>query len=159
MFKIMSFLLMYLLFQPAVMANSCINLASLTWLVGHWESENSQLIINESWHRVSDKTFEGAGETFSVKKNKIVSSETLRIVEMSGEIFYLAKVPSNDSPVAFKLTDCTENTAVFENSQHDFPKKISYQYEQNKGITVFVSGENGEGFLIEYTSVKDSAHL
>ena len=110
-------------------------------------------------HRVSDKTFEGAGETFSVKKNKIVNSETLRIVEMSGEIFYLAKVPSNDSPVAFKLTDCTENTAVFENSQHDFPKKISYQYEQNKGITVFVSGENGEGFLIEYTAVKDSAHL
>ncbi|MEW6991134.1 DUF6265 family protein [Colwelliaceae bacterium 6441] len=91
-----------------------------------------------------------------MKKNKIVSSETLRLVEMSGEIFYIAKVKSNDSPIAFKLTNCTKNTAIFENSQHDFPKKINYKYKKNKGISVFVSGENGKGFLIEYTGKEDS---
>lgn len=156
MFRVISLVFIYLFSPPAANANSCTTLGSLTWLVGNWDSKNSELKISESWNRVSDKTFEGSGQTYSFKKNKIVSSETLRLVEMSGEIFYLAKVKSNDLPVAFKLTHCTENSAIFENSQHDFPKKINYKYERNKGISVFVSGENGEGFLIEYASNEDS---
>jgi hypothetical protein len=127
MFKVISLVFMYLLFQPVANANSCTTLESLTWLVGNWNFKNSELNINESWERVSDKTFEGSGQTYSFKKNKIVSSETLRLVEMSGKIFYVAKVKSNDSPIAFKLTHCNENTAIFENSQHDFPKKIKYK--------------------------------
>jgi hypothetical protein len=75
---------------------------------------------------------------------------------MSGEIFYMAKVVSNDLPVAFKLTSCTTNTAIFENSQHDFPKKLSYQLNKDKSITVSVSGENDEGFLIEFMGEDDN---
>jgi len=151
MFKIIIFMSLCLVFQSSAQAKNCGTVDSLTWLIGHWHSENSKLKINESWQRISDKTFEGAGSTYSFKKNKTVSAETLRLVEMSGEIFYVAKVASNDLPVAFKLTNCTANTAIFENLQHDFPKKLSYQLINHNNLTVFVSGEKGKAFSIEFT--------
>ena len=156
MFKIISLVSLCLLFQPVVQAKACGTVESLTWLVGNWNSENSKLKIKESWKRISAKTFEGSGYTYSIKKNKIVSSETLLLVEMSGEVFYMAKVASNDLPVAFKLTSCTAKTVIFENSQHDFPKKISYQLNKDKNITVFVSGEKGKGFSIDFIGEDDS---
>ncbi|WP_206485851.1 DUF6265 family protein [Thalassotalea sp. G2M2-11] len=156
MLRVISLVLLCLVFHSAVQANTCKTLESLTWLVGHWNSKSEKLNINESWKQVSSKTFEGSGYTYSVEKNQMISAETLRLVEMSGEIFYIAKVANNDLPVAFKLTSCTAETAVFENAEHDFPKKLSYQLTKDKNITVFVSGENGEGFSIQYIGEKDS---
>ncbi len=150
MLKVMSSVLLFLSFHSGVQARACDTLESLAWLIGNWSSESSKLKISESWKQIGDKTFEGFGYTFSIKKNNIVSSETLRLVEMSGEIFYLAKVASNDLPVAFKLTNCTAKSAIFENSKHDFPKKLNYQLTKDKNITVFVSGENDEGFSIKF---------
>lgn len=156
MFKAISLMSLCLLFQPAVQAKTCGTLEPLTWLVGDWSAEHNKLKFSESWQWISAKTFEGSGYTYSIEKNKIVSSETLRLVEMSGGIFYVAKVSSNNLPVAFKLTSCTATTAIFENPLHDFPKKISYQLDSEKNITVFVSGEKGEGFSIEYIGADDS---
>jgi len=151
MFKIIIFMSLCLVFQSSAQAKNCGTVDSLTWLIGHWHSENSKLKINESWQRISDKTFEGAGSTYSFKKNKTVSAETLRLVEMSGEVFYIAKVASNNLPVAFKLTNCTANSVSFENSLHDFPKKISYQLNEENHLTVHVTGEKDTGFSIEFS--------
>jgi hypothetical protein len=148
--KIISSVSLWLTFQTTVQASACDTVESVKWLIGNWYSENSRLKTYELWKRISDKTFEGSGYTFSIEKNKIVSSETLRLVEMSGEVFYVAKVASNDLPVAFKLTSCTAETATFENSLHDFPKKLSYKLNKEKNISVFVSGEKGKGFSIEF---------
>lgn len=156
MLKVITLMLLFVFFQPMVQANACGSIDSLTWLVGDWKSESNKLKINESWKIISAKTFEGSGYTFSIEKNKIVSSETLRLVEMSGEVFYVAKVASNDLPIAFKLTSCTTQAAIFENSQHDFPKKISYQLNQGDNITVVVTGEKGKSFSIEFIRKDDS---
>lgn len=51
---------------------------------------------------------------------------------------------------AHDLTSCSAKSVVFENSLHDFPKKIRYQFNKEKSITVFVSGENGKGISIEF---------
>lgn len=150
MFKTITLMSLCLVFQTSIQAKPCDSLESLTWLVGGWKAESSKLKINENWQQISGKTFEGSGITYAIEKNMIVSSETLRLVEMSGEIFYIAKVASNDLPVAFKLTSCSAKTAIFENLLHDFPKKLSYQLIEENHITVFVSGEGGKGFSIEY---------
>ena len=156
MLKRICFILLLVVFQPTVFADVCDTLESVNWLVGNWYSENSELKINESWKRVSARTLEGFGQTESVKKNKIVSAETLRLVEMSGEVFYLAKVASNNLPVPFKLTSCMDNTAIFENIEHDFPKKIAYQLTGRNNIAVSVTGDKGKGFNIEYTREDDN---
>ncbi|MFT5757611.1 MAG: hypothetical protein ACI9LM_002347 [Alteromonadaceae bacterium] len=156
MFKIINMVLLCIFFQPVVQAKTCGTIESLTWLVGDWSSENNKRKINESWQRISDQTFEGSGYTYSIEKNKVVSSEALRLVEMSGEVFYMAKVASNDLPIAFKLINCTAKTAIFENSLHDFPKKLSYRFNKDKSMTVFVSGDNNKGFSIEFIREGDS---
>lgn len=92
MLKRICFILLFIVFQPTVFADTCDTIESVNWLIGNWHSENSKLKINESWKRVSAKTLEGYGQTESVKKNKIVSAETLRLVEMSGEVFFWPKL-------------------------------------------------------------------
>lgn len=156
MLKTSSCMLLALCFHGAVQAKVCDSLGSLSWLLGNWVAESGKSKISESWQQISDKTFEGAGVTYSLEKQKIVSSETLRLVEMSGEVFYLAKVASNHLPVAFKLTQCTAESAVFENPQHDFPKKLHYQLTKDKRIIVVVSGENENGFSINFIPENNS---
>jgi len=154
--QVVSFVLLFLVWQPQVHARGCGTVESLKWLVGDWHSENGTLKINESWQKISAKTFEGYGSTYSIEKNKVVSSETLRLVEMSGEIFYIAKVASNKLPITFKLTSCTANSVIFENSAHDFPQRISYQLKNEQSMIVFVSGEKNKGFSIKFNRADDT---
>lgn len=68
----------------------------------------------------------------------------------------MAKVASNNLPVPFKLTSCMDKTAIFENTEHDFPKKIVYQLTDRNNIAVSVTGDKGKGFKIEYTREEES---
>jgi hypothetical protein len=76
---------------------------------------------------VSDATFEGESTTKTVTGDEVVNDETLRLVAMSDGVFYIAKVTHNDLPVAFRLTQCSKNFAVFENPVHDSPQRLIYR--------------------------------
>ncbi len=155
MFHKFLLILAYFTIQSSAQAEACNTLDSVNWLVGSWTSDSPTLKISETWSRISSHTFEGHGKTVSVTQNELVSAETLRLVEMSGELFFWAKVKSNELPVAFKLTNCTDNTATFENAAHDFPKKLVYQKTNVDMLTVLVTGNEGKGFTIEYTRSDD----
>ncbi|MCF6443041.1 DUF6265 family protein [Pseudoalteromonas luteoviolacea] len=150
MSKFAYLIIIFFAFHTLAEENTCDSLESLSWLIGGWSSKSSKLQVKESWKKVSNSTFEGSGYTYSIKKSKTVSVETLRLVEMSGEVFYVAKVASNSLPIAFKLTSCTAETAIFENPDHDFPKKLTYQFKSENNITVAVTGEKGKGFSIKF---------
>ena len=124
-------------------------LASLEWLLGAWTSVGERSIVHESWVRVSDATFEGIGESESLPGGERTSTETLRLVEMSGDIFYQAYVSHNPRPVSFTLTDLSGAAATFENPDHDFPTKIVYRLESPDELTVTVSNEE-RGFSLEF---------
>ena len=79
-----------------------------------------------------------------------VSQESLRLVEMSGEVFYVAKVGHNDLPIAFKLTSGSDDRAVFENPQHDFPKRLEYRLTEGR-LVVTVSDGGTRGFTLDFT--------
>jgi len=129
-------------------AESCNSLNQVKWLLGKWQSQQEKLTITEQWQQVSSKSIEGEGKTF--KQNKLVSSETLRLVEMSGEVFYLAKVQHNAVPIGFKLVTCSITHAIFENVQHDFPKRISYQLLDNNELNVSVSDGKNKEFVLNF---------
>ena len=134
----------------------CNSLSDLDWLLGEWKTQVKQDLTNEfltseTWLKLSDKTFEGFGKT----ANNI---ESLRLLEMSDEIFYLAKVSHNPSPIAFKLTACKSNAFIFENEQHDFPNTIEYKQINSNAIQVKVSGKTEKSFTIQLYRVKDSVN-
>ena len=130
-----------------------VKLSNLSWLLGKWESLSGGTYTTESWERLSDNTFEGYGETINTTSIESISSETLRIVEMSGEIFYIAKVAHNQYPIAFKLTQCSDSSFVFENHEHDFPQRIEYTLSNEDQLTVNVSNTK-DGFSIHFVRKK-----
>jgi hypothetical protein len=93
-------------------------------------------------------TLEGVGATYA--SEKLNSSESLRIVEMSKAVFYIAKVDHNSLPVAFKLVKCSDTHVIFENLDHDFPKRIEYKAITLDKMTVRVSDAKDKGFTINF---------
>ncbi|MBD3290760.1 hypothetical protein GF337_18280 [candidate division KSB1 bacterium] len=130
-------------------ANSGDDLSRLEWILGEWVADNGANVTTESWEKVSPKTFEGEGITRSVSGDEIRNYESLRLVEMSGETFYIAKVTHNEFPTSFKLVEQNDSTAVFENLTHDFPTRIEYRLLSADSISVRVSGGD-KFFTIEF---------
>lgn len=128
---------------------TCSSLSELEVFLGHWEEREENQVIKETWQKVSSSTFEGSGSNEEVSGN-MLSSETLRLTEMSGEIFYFAKVRENEFPIAFKLTRCDQNSFEFNNPNHDFPKKIKYVFNGSGALTVEVGGDPEEHFTINF---------
>lgn len=131
-----------------VFAQDCLSLDGLEKLIGHWQENKEGQITQEEWQRVSPNSFEGEGVILGQLGIK-QSIETLRLVEMSGDIFYIAKVKGNSFPISFKLTSCSDTHFVFENPEHDFPQKISYNFLGVNRMVVNVTGKNVEGFEVE----------
>ena len=137
-----------LLASANAIAHSCHSLDDFDWLLGKWTTQKTQPLTFESWHKLSNNTFEGVGKTLN-------NSESLRLLEMSGEIFYLAKVSHNALPIAFQLAECKDKSFTFENQQHDFPNKIEYLQISNKVMQIKVSGKEDTSFAIQLHRVFD----
>ncbi|WP_323846106.1 DUF6265 family protein [Microbulbifer magnicolonia] len=134
--------------MSAARAESCTSLDDLRWLLGHWTATDGGKRMTERWQRVSAQTFEGIGSSQGADAD--TDLELLRLAEMSGEIFYLAKVSHNELPVAFKLTDCSGSAAVFENPAHDFPRRLEYRLMAAGRLQVLVSGAGGKRFTLDF---------
>lgn len=111
------------------------------WLLGEWESKSDKSTTVETWKWISEQTLEGKSITYDKDKN-VKNSESLRLLKMEGEIFYLAKLKHNKLPIAFKLTKLTHSLAVFENPDHDFPTKLEYKLKDSENLIVTVSSSD-----------------
>ena len=68
--------------------------------------------------------------------------EFLRIVVRDGKLYYLAS-PSGRQPTPFEMTELTNGKVVFENSQHDYPKRITYQ-RIGETLVAKIEGASGD---------------
>ncbi len=133
-----------------VPAAECGSLADLRWLLGDWRADGSKSSFFESWSEVGPQTFEGTGIERSKPDGAVKSAESLRLVEMGGGVFYVAKVAHNELPVAFRLTACADGRFVFENPAHDFPRRIEYRHQETGRFSARVSDGAENGFTVEY---------
>jgi ketosteroid isomerase-like protein len=131
-------------------AAECNSLASLDWLIGEWLAEGGKTTWRESWMAISPKTWEGRGVESSKSDPRKQGSEELRIVEMGGSIFYLAKVTHNELPVPFRLIECGDGRLVFANPAHDFPRRLDYERQPDGRLHVRVSDGTDKGFTLEF---------
>ena len=134
----------------AIAGDNCTTLESFAWLQGDWVIEGDTKTMRESWSRVGPMTFEGVNETHGREAGELRARETMRLLDMSDGIFYLAKVSENEYPVPFKLTKCSSHQAVFENPHHDFPRKLDYSLKDADTLEVHVSDGAGEGFTLSF---------
>ncbi len=136
---------------PAIsFAQACDSADALRFLTGEWIADGERTLTRETWTRVSSRTFEGMGEVVEKTSGSRQSAESLRLVEMSGEVFYVAKVGHNALPIAFKLVECSNESAVFENAAHDFPRRLEYRRTGADSLVVSVSDGTAKGFTLRF---------
>jgi len=117
-------------------------LADLAWMVGSWETgPGGKRQIEEHWTQAAGATMIGMGRT--VAGEKTVEFEYLRIEQRADGIYYVAHPKAQCPGTDFKLTRASATEAVFENPQHDFPKRIIYRKGEDDSLTASVDG--GEG--------------
>lgn len=114
-----------------------------TFLHGTWKVENAE--VYEHWDVISETSMKGF--SYQMKDNKIQVSEYLSLSLDEQDLIYTALVLNQNQGrgIEFKL-DLSQPLYVFENPEHDFPKKIVYQKLSDSEIMVTVSDGNKKGF-------------
>ena len=133
--------LLILIFMVATTAQTSPSIGDIAWISGDWQTPaGGRARIEEHWTSVSGGTMMGVSRT--VAGDKTVEFEYLRIEQRADGIYYVAHPKARCPGTDFKLTKATATEAVFENPQHDFPKRIIYRKTED-GLTASIDG--GEG--------------
>ena len=118
-------------------------LQDFAWLAGHWRIEQADRIIDEHWMVPAGNLMMGMAR--NVQAGKVREYEfTLLRQEPNGDILYVAN-PAKQSEATFKLTSLRDGEAVFENPEHDFPKKIVYARQADGSLLAWIEGPGRDG--------------
>lgn len=115
-------------------------LAGLAWLSGSWASVEAGNLSEEHWTAPSTNLMLGMNRTVDAGVTK--HHEQLRIESKDDGVFYVAS-PSGQETTAFKLVEGGDSHAVFENLDHDYPKRITYR-RTGPTLTVTIEGDPGD---------------
>jgi hypothetical protein len=128
---------------------------TLGWMSGCWELNDKQsgVTISEHWMKPAGQMLMGMGRT--VKGDKTLEFESLRIVRNETGTFYIARPSSAKEETSFKLIRAAKNEAVFENLTHDFPQRIIYRSDKADSLSARIeSGDAKRGMDIPMQRVK-----
>ena len=111
----------------------------LEWISGCWASDDGKERIEESWMKPAGQSMIGMSRT--VAGGKTVFTEHLQIREANGQIAYIVALGMGAKPTVFKLIKSSDNEAVFENPEHDFPQRIIYRRESTDALFARIEGQ------------------
>jgi hypothetical protein len=96
-------------------------------LTGTWKMNTKRGAVCEEWKKVNKNYLQSKG--YMIRGKDTIISERIALTNAKEGIFYTSTVEeqNNKQPVAFKMTGSENNEFVFENPQHDFPKRIVYK--------------------------------
>lgn len=112
------------------------------WLSGYWLAcEGGETV--ENWIGAGGETLLGTNLSGG-------GYEFLRIAaNESGEIVYYSMPGGRSPPTEFVLTAHADRRAVFENPNHDFPKRIIYE-RNGDAMTARIDGGDGSAQAMEW---------
>jgi Domain of unknown function (DUF6265) len=144
--KLLLLLPVLLLHMTALCQHSESTFQQLVKLKGRWIMQTDKLTITEQWQQ-KNKT-EYLGRSWTSRRKDSTLNETLVLSYENGVIKYTSTlVGENDGEsISFVLTKAENDMYVFENPQHDFPKRIIYHFKSNNQLTASIDDgkENGD---------------
>jgi len=118
-------------------------LHDFAWLAGHWRIEQADRLVDELWMAPVAGLMLGMAR--NVQGGQVREYEfTLLRQEPNGDIFYVAS-PSRQTETSFKLTSLRNGEAVFENPEHDFPKRVIYARQADGSLLAAIEGPGRDG--------------
>lgn len=138
--KVILILFTILLFASCGKSKQVSKIVGKDWLLGKWENKSDEGNLLEIWRKVNDSLF--VGESYFIKGKDTLHSEKIELKQKGEELFYIATVKgqNNDKPVTFKHNIEIAKQLVFENPQHDYPKKIVYKPFAKDHLLIEISG-------------------
>lgn len=107
-------------------------------LEGTWKMNTKRGAVCEEWKRIDKNYLQNRG--YMIKGKDTIISERVVLTNTKEGIFYTSTVEdqNNKQPVAFKMTGSENNVFIFENPQHDFPKRIVYKLISSDSIHAYI---------------------
>ena len=135
--------------QPAASVDS------LGWLSGCWAAVGSDYGSGEIWTIPAGRSLLGVSRT--VKEGNTVAHEFMQIRAEDDGIFFIAN-PSGQKEARFKATAVTDGKIVFENPQHDFPQKITYELKDGDLFARIEGTKKGKSRAVDFPMTRHECH-
>ena len=123
------------------------SISQIAWLAGAWAGGGGAVVLEERWTPAAGGAMLAVSRT--VKDDRMVAFEFLRIVERDSTLIYIAQ-PDGRPPTEFRLSAITPDSATFENKAHDFPKVIAYARKPDGTLEARVSDGNQKGEVFTF---------
>ena len=113
-------------------------------LKGTWKMNTKQGAICEEWKKINSNYLQSKG--YIIKGIDTITTERVALTKNATGIFYTSTVQeqNNKQPIAFKMTSAANGKFIFENPQHDFPKRIVYELITADSLHAYVDEGNDE---------------
>jgi hypothetical protein len=107
-------------------------------LEGLWKMKTKRGAICEEWKKVNKNYLQNKG--YMINGTDTIITERVALQRSNDDIFYTSIVEdqNNKKPIVFILTKSESNTFVFENTKHDFPKRIVYKIVTEDSLHAFI---------------------
>jgi Domain of unknown function (DUF6265) len=139
-FRITIALLSLLLCISSWRVNAATDLSTLAWMAGNWTGVKEDVEMEELW--LAPKGNSMLAVHRDVNKGRTVSFEFLRIEATQEGITYWAS-PKARPAVPFRMIESQDRRVVFENAEHDFPRKILYWLSDDGSLHAKIEGTLG----------------
>ncbi|HPH83959.1 MAG TPA: DUF6265 family protein [Ferruginibacter sp.] len=96
-------------------------------LEGTWLMKTKTGAVGERWKITDSLQLQSLG--FRINGKDTVTTESVSLQWKDAEIHYTSTVlnQNNQEPIVFKMTSADKKVYIFENPEHDFPKRIVYR--------------------------------
>ena len=129
-------------------APQALTIQRVEWLQGCWQLTSPQRIVEEQWMRPRAGIMLGMGRT--VRGETLVEYESVLIREQEGRLAYEAH-PSGQAAARFVASRATETEVIFENPEHDYPRRVGYRRDGPDALTGWIDGTiNGQPKRVEF---------
>jgi hypothetical protein len=119
------------------------DISGLSWLSGCWAAIDGEAGSGEYWLMPAGGSMLGVNRT--VRDNRTVAFEFLRIAETEDGSLVLTASPSGQAVTDFALSSRSEHQVVFENDRHDFPQRVIYRLLPDGVLLGRIEGRTAAG--------------
>jgi len=106
------------------------------WLLGHWKSNTEQGFSFEHWEQTGLTELRGTG--YLVVERDTVFMEKMRLFRQNDNWYWEMQLDAYAKPVRYRLTQFSEEGAIFENPNYDFPNKLVIKRHARDEFSTFL---------------------
>jgi hypothetical protein len=107
------------------------------WLAGCWALESGDRVVEESWMPARGDVMLGMSRT--TKAGRVTEHEFVLLRTAGSALEYRVRA-GDQAEVVFRATHPSASEAVFENPDHDFPKRIGYRLVAPDSLDAWIDG-------------------